>query len=429
MTETIDPALLTWAKLSGSSKVLNAARRRLEGGHGLSGTPLFADLTVEERADVGRLLGLTWQRSGRAVSARELSAAIRDRGTDVEELLAALGTSVRPLQAERAEREAHRAAQGDDAHRLAAELVPYPAAGPLVAILSGPGGPYRDHAIDTARRLLNDGALPSAGQERAWLCVQWLARGKKADYKMEPKPIAREGQGVVSRATHKLTDSTVVVKQLRITDDNSLRRMGREIEMGQSYGDHPNVMPVLDADPGRKWLVMPYAEGGSAEAQAERLRTETGALVDLVASVCEGLRCPHAADNFHRDIKPANILLLNGRWVVADWGLVRRSPGQTSDPALTHTGEGFGSAGFAAPEQASGNPHHVRATADIYSIGRLIAAILTGKTPQQNRPLFPEPGPWLPIVKKATQDDPNDRPQDIDEFLQLLRDPSGQPHP
>jgi hypothetical protein len=92
MTETIDPALLTWAKLSGSSKVLNAARRRLEGGHGLSGTPLFADLTVEERADVGRLLGLTWQRSGRAVSARELSAASRDRGTDVEELLAALGT-------------------------------------------------------------------------------------------------------------------------------------------------------------------------------------------------------------------------------------------------------------------------------------------------------------------------------------------------
>jgi eukaryotic-like serine/threonine-protein kinase len=422
MADMSDPALFAWAELSGPRKVLGAARRRLESGRDLSGAPLSVDLTDVERADVARLLGITWQRSGRAVSARELNAVIRARDTSVEELLAALGTPVRPLRAERAEQQTRRAAQGDDARLLAAKLTPYPAAGPLVAILSGPGGPYRDHAIEAALKLLESGALPGAADERPWHCVRWLARGRKADYRMEPKPIQRGGQGVVSRATHKLTEGAVVVKQLRTTSDNSLRRMGREIEMGQSYGDHPNVMPVLDADPSRKWLVMPYAEGGSAEAHAERLRTETGAMTDLIASVCEGLRRPHAADNFHRDIKPANILLLNGRWVVADWGLVRRSPGQTSDPALTHTGEGFGSAGFAAPEQASGNPHRVRATADIYSIGRLIAAILTGETPQQNRPLSPEPGPWLAIVRKATQDDPDNRPQDIDEFLQLLKD-------
>jgi serine/threonine-protein kinase len=181
-------------------------------------------------------------------------------------------------------------------------------------------------------------------------------------------------------------------------------------------------MPVLDADPETKWFVMPYAKDGSADDHAERLRTETGALRDLVVAICEGLRRPHADKWIHRDIKPANILLLDGRWVVADWGLGRRPLGQTSDPALTHTVTGFGSEGFAAPEQASGNPHDVTAAADIYSIGRLLAAILTGKRPEQNLPLLPPPSPWLPIVERSTQHRVADRTKDIDEFLDLLNE-------
>ena len=323
-------------------------------------------------------------------------------------------------QAERAEQAAHRATQGHEADRLASELTPYPAARPLVDLLSGPGGPYRDHAIEAARRLLDGGFLPRVGEDGSWLCVQWLAREKRPDYRMEPKPIERGGQGTVFRATHRLTGIAVAVKQLHITDDNSLRRMGREIDIWRSYGNHPHIMPVLDSASDKKWFVMPYAKDGSAEVHAERLRTEAGALRDLVAAICEGLRGPHDDNWIHRDIKPANILLLDGRWVVADWGLGRRPLGQTSDPALTHTGTGFGSAGFAAPEQASGNPHDVTAAADIYSLGRLIAAILTGRPPEQNRPLYPDPGPWLPIVERSTKHEAADRPQNIDEFLRLL---------
>jgi serine/threonine-protein kinase len=64
----------------------------------------------------------------------------------------------------------------------------------------------------------------------------------------------------------------------------------------------------------------------------------------------------------------------------------------------------------------------VKASADIYSIGRLIAAILTGASPQQNLPLLPEGGPWRAVVAEATQQKPTDRPQDVDEFLGLLKD-------
>jgi hypothetical protein len=36
--------------------------------------------------------------------------------------------------------------------------------------------------------------------------------------------------------------------------------------------------------------------------------------------------------------------------------------------------------------------------------------------------LYPDPGPWLPIVERSTQHDAADRPQDVDEFLRLLNE-------
>ncbi|MGW4606846.1 hypothetical protein [Streptomyces sp. NPDC004532] len=62
------------------------------------------------------------------------------------------------------------------------------------------------------------------------------------------------------------------------------------------------------------------------------------------------------------------------------------------------------------------------AAADIYSIGRLVAAILTGKRPEQNLPLLPTRGPWRAVVEEATRHKPTDRPQDVDEFLSPLKD-------
>lgn len=319
------------------------------------------------------------------------------------------------------QRAARRAAQEEAARRLAAELAPYPAAGPLVTILSAQrDGPYRDHAIESARALLADGVLSPTAEVAPWIAVRWLGRGKKADYDKDQEPLADGGQGAVYSGMHKHARIPVALKQLRYGDEDSVHRMVREISIGRHYGEHPNVMPVLDSDPGGRWFAMPLANG-SAARHAERLRREAGALRDLVMAVCEGLRRPHADDRIHRDIKPANILLLDDRWVVAGWGLGRQPRGETSVPRRTQTGTGFGSEGFAAPELSSGNPHDVNASADIYSIGRLIAAILTGESPEQNLPLLPECGPWQAVVTEATHHKPTDRPQDVDEFLRLLK--------
>jgi serine/threonine-protein kinase len=320
------------------------------------------------------------------------------------------------------QRAARRSAQGDEARRLAVELAPFPAAGSLVAILLAQrDGAYRDHVIEAARALLTDETMTGTGEAAPWAAVRWLKRGTKADYDRDQEPLAEGGQGAVYGGVHRHTRIPVAMKQLRYGDEDSMHRMAREISIGHLYGEHPNVMPVLDSDPDGRWFVMPLANG-SAASHAERLQRDAGALRDLVTAVCEGLRRPHADDRIHRDIKPANVLLLNGKWVVADWGLGRHPRGETSVPRRTRTGTGFGSEGFAAPELSSGNPHNVAAAADIYSVGRLIAAILTGERPEQNLPLLPARGPWRAVVEEATRHKPTDRPQDVDEFLSLLKD-------
>jgi hypothetical protein len=84
----MDDRLLTWARLPGPRKILAAARRRLEAGHGLGGSPLRVDLTPGERSEVGRLLGMSWERSGRAVGAKALAMAVENYGATVTDLTA-----------------------------------------------------------------------------------------------------------------------------------------------------------------------------------------------------------------------------------------------------------------------------------------------------------------------------------------------------
>jgi uncharacterized protein (TIGR02679 family) len=113
-----DKGLLEWARLAGPRKVLAAARRRLEAGGDLTGSPFRVSLTPAEREEVGRLLGMTWTHSGRAVSARALAEAISNLGTEVPELLAATGAPVRDLRADRIA-----ARQGAEAERERAAAV------------------------------------------------------------------------------------------------------------------------------------------------------------------------------------------------------------------------------------------------------------------------------------------------------------------
>jgi hypothetical protein len=151
---------------------------------------------------------------------------------------------------------------------------------------------------------------------------------------------------------------------------------------------------------------------------ADRPGGHGGLLVDgqvLVAAgildaVTQGLEPAHELGYVHRDISPRNVLALpdstdpsGRRWVVADWGIVKRPAGDTTH-RYTRTGEGLGTAGFAAPETWH-DAHRVGCEADVYSLGRVVAWLLTGKWPSPNMPLLPE-GPMRGLVAECTEPDP-----------------------
>ncbi|QKV98361.1 protein kinase [Streptomyces sp. NA02536] len=243
------------------------------------------------------------------------------------------------------------------------------------------------------------------------------AAGNKRHYRQAAEKIGVGGQGEVARATHKPTGVEVAFKRRTSDLPDAVARMTREIELGQRLGGHPHVMPVLDAAADHRWFIMPLAEATAEDRWAElRDPTQLRVLVDAVASA---LAAAHEHDWVHRDVKPSNILLLNGSWRLADWGLVRRPRGETTNPDRTRFG--VGSPGFAAPELS--NPigaHDASPASDIYGLGQVIGWALNGEEPHANVPLLPPQGPWRHIVQQATQLDPAHRPQNIAAFLALV---------
>lgn len=242
--------------------------------------------------------------------------------------------------------------------------------------------------------------------------------GDPKAYRREKFPLPGSTQADVFRATHKASGNTVAVKQLRVKSSVGMRaaRMRREIEAGKVLDGHPHAMPILDHAADHTWFVMPWADSTAEDHWAElrdpqRLRPLVDALTSVLAEA-------HRYGWIHRDIKPPNILLLEGRWVLADWGTVRRPAGQTTK--VDRTRAGIGTEGFSAPELFTHPSQRPQPSSDVYSIGRVIAWALTGSLPLSNKQLLPDPGPWRNIVRAATREEPSHRPQSMSNLVALI---------
>ncbi|MFJ9469601.1 AbiJ-related protein [Streptomyces caniferus] len=271
-------------------------------------------------------------------------------------------------------------------------------------VIPGPS-PLAPHRASAAK----DGAVNPYDLVRA------QARGDRKDYRLDRLPMEEGGQAQVFRAVHKPTEAEVAFKRRSSQRDTPTARMRREIEISQLLGRHPHYMPILDSNPDDGWLVMPMAQA-TAEDRRDDLK-DLAQLRALVEALMDVLELAHAHDWLHRDVKPSNILLLDSRWTLGDWGIVRRPRGHTTK--IGRTRFEIGTEGFAAPELFI-DAHEATPAADIYGIGRVIAWALTGKYPQMNVPLLPDPGPWRNVTRIAAHPDPEQRSQSIQELRDLI---------
>lgn len=241
-----------------------------------------------------------------------------------------------------------------------------------------------------------------------------MPRGDRSDYALERRPIGAGGAGTVFKATHKPTKSVVAFKKLNnpmLEDPRA--RMRREIAVCSALADHPGVVDLLDHDPNGTWYVMQLADGDLGEL---RDGLSTSDVIDLIAQVAGGLGAAHAHGYIHRDLKPANILRFDKRWVVADWGLVRRPRGETTTDR-TKIGAFYGTESFAAPE-AWDDAHSMGASSDVYSLGQILGWIPEGLWPTPN--IQPKrPGCWSIPVAAATRMNPSER-SSLREFVKSV---------
>ncbi|MEN3359728.1 MAG: hypothetical protein V7637_3710 [Mycobacteriales bacterium] len=212
--------------------------------------------------------------------------------------------------------------------------------------------------------------------------------------------IGRGGMGVVYAATERRTGRAVAIKVIRPGPGDRVRRQFRREARAAQALRHPGIVPVHEhgESGGLLYLVMDRVPGRDLQ---ELLDGDgplpPAAAVELVGRVAEAAAALHAAGVVHCDIKPANVLVSGGGsgevWLT-DFGVAEPPLDSGTVGGLTADPEWLRSAGsatprapstaggtyaFMAPEQWRGEP--VDARTDIYGLGALLYAALTGAPP------------------------------------------------
>ena len=205
--------------------------------------------------------------------------------------------------------------------------------------------------------------------------------------------------GVVYRAYHQKLERTVALKMIpnaAFAASQDLARLRAEA-LAAARLSHPNIVPVYEVGEhdSQPWFSMQLIDGATL---SERLATgpiTAENAVQLLIPIVDAIGSAHKAGVLHRDLKPSNILITaDGKPFVTDFGLAKRvpladdsliMPGGSSDEAnLTQTGAILGTPSWMSPEQAAGQTDSIDHTSDIYSLGAILYAMLTGRPPFQS---------------------------------------------
>jgi serine/threonine protein kinase len=211
------------------------------------------------------------------------------------------------------------------------------------------------------------------------------------------KEIGQGGMGLVYRARDLKLDCMVAVKVIKpeLAAQRDVRKRFLNEAQAASNLDHPNIVKVHEVGDcaAGPFLVMELVAGSSLDSLLRQGPLPIIAAVEIAISLAEAVHHAHQAGIIHRDLKPGNILIsefqgeskgATPKYIVkiADFGLAkllgsRAGPGQSS----TRQGTLLGTPAFMPPEQLGEKRQTPGPWNDVYALGGILFAMLTGRPP------------------------------------------------
>ncbi len=206
---------------------------------------------------------------------------------------------------------------------------------------------------------------------------------------------------------------------------------------------HPHILPVFTTGEteGLPYYTMPFVEGESLRVHLMRAGAMPMAVaVSILRDVARALEFAHAKGVVHRDIKPDNILLAGNTATVADFGIAKAllaSQAVTVSAPRTELGMVIGTPLYMAPEQAAADAE-VDHRVDLYALGCVAYEMIAGEPPFAGSvaslirahivdappPIATKradvPEALAMLVERCLQKDPDDRPANAREILEVL---------
>jgi tetratricopeptide (TPR) repeat protein/tRNA A-37 threonylcarbamoyl transferase component Bud32 len=256
-----------------------------------------------------------------------------------------------------------------------------------------------------------------------------LGPGSRMDDYEVLAELGHGAMGSVFRARQLSANRTVALKVIRpdklldleVEDRKKwLKRFRWEAEAVAAL-DHPHIVPLYQigewapaGESPRPFFSMKLIEGCGLSSQLERFRNDPRAAARLVATVARAVHHAHQRQILHRDLKPSNIILdRDGQPHVTDFGLALRTDG--AQGSLSSPGAIVGTPEYMAPEQVRAE-RNLTTAVDVYGVGAVLYALLTGHPPHQG----PESFVTLMMVLESNPRPPRERNPKVERDLETI---------
>lgn len=238
-------------------------------------------------------------------------------------------------------------------------------------------------------------------------------------YKIESL-LEQGGMSLVYLATDPATQQPVTIKVLSpkfVSNSEAIDRFLKEAAI-IAMADHSNILRLYNQGQweGGLYIAMEFIQGTSLRQYLQQQPLPLKKALQWILEIAYALCHLHTHGVIHRDLKLENILVTEeGHIKVIDFGIAQLLQEQSSVqsgpiPRL------IGTPVYMSPEQRM-NPENVNFASDIYSLGIVAYELILGKLSYGKVHLSLIPRHLQKILVKCLQPLPQDRYQDIVDFI------------